>query len=332
VRLALLALLAATAFDPAALRAPHRAGDGTFFNPWSEQRHSLLDFLRWQLSANSYDKSSTPVIPVLPNDGASLRVPNAPAELTWVGHATFAIHEGDDVVLTDPHFGARAFLPKRRTPPGIPLESVPAHAFAVVSHSHYDHLDEETVERLPASVGWYVPLGLGDFFRERGRSDVTELDWWQSATRGRWTITCLPSQHWSRRVGMGRNESLWCAWLIDSGAHRYFFAGDTGYFGGFALYGRELAPIDVALLPIGGYEPRWFMQDQHMDPAQALQTFRDLGARDMIAMHWGTFDLTDEPLDEPPRELARAVGAADADPTRVHVLAIGERWRLPERE
>jgi N-acyl-phosphatidylethanolamine-hydrolysing phospholipase D len=332
MRCALSVLLAALAFDPALLHAPHRDADGAFFNPWGEQSPSLLDFLRWRLSPNTYDKGTKPLIPQVKNDGASLAEPNAPAELTWIGHATFAIHEGDDVVLTDPHFGERALLPKRQTRPGIPLAAVPSHAFAVISHSHYDHLDADTVERLPASVGWYVPLGLGEFFRGRGRSDVTELDWWQSAKRGRWTITCLPAQHWSLRFGTGRNKSLWCAWLLDSGVHRYFFAGDSGYFGGFEVYGRELAPIDVALLPIGGYEPRWFMQYQHMDPAQALQAFRDLGARDMIGMHWGTFDLTDEPLDEPPRELARAVSAAGADPTRVHVLAIGERWRVPERE
>jgi L-ascorbate metabolism protein UlaG (beta-lactamase superfamily) len=325
MRCALSLLLAALAFDPALLHAPHRDADGAFFDPWGEESPSLLDFLRWRLSPNTYDKSAKPLIPQVDNDGASLAEPNAPAELTWIGHATFAIHEGDDVVLTDPHFGERALLPKRQTRPGIPLAAVPARAFAVISHSHYDHLDADTVERLPPSVGWYVPLGLGEFFRGRGRSDVTELDWWQSAKRGRWTITCLPSQHWSLRFGTGRNKSLWCAWLLDSGAHRYFFAGDSGYFGGFEVYGRELAPI-------GGYEPRWFMQAQHMDPAQALRAFRDLGARDMIGMHWGTFDLTDEPLDEPPRELARAVSAAGADPAHVHVLAIGERWRVPEKE
>lgn len=324
--------LASLAFDPALLRAPHRDADGAFFNPWLEERPSFLDFLRWRFSANEYDKSAAPVIPRVANDGASLSEPNAPAEITWIGHATLAIHEGDDVVLTDPHFGDRALVPKRQVPPGIPLESVPSHAFAVVSHSHYDHLDAGTVERLPATVGWYVPLGLGGFFRERGRRDVTELDWWQSAKRGRWTITCLPSQHWSLRFGSRRNESLWCAWLLDSGAHRYFFAGDTGYFPGFAEYGRELGPIDVALLPIGGYAPRWFMRHQHMDPGEALRASRDLGARHMIGMHWGTFDLTDEPLDEAPRALARAVAEAGADASRVHVLAIGERWRVPDRE
>jgi N-acyl-phosphatidylethanolamine-hydrolysing phospholipase D len=314
--------------DPSSLHAPHRDPDGRFFNPWQPMDSSFGKFLRWRLSNNPYDKSEEPNVPVVANNGASLARPVEGAELTWVGHATVAIHDGADVALTDPHFSPRAFLPRRHQPPGIPLASVPADAFAVVSHSHYDHLDSDTVEELPASVGWYVPLGMGEFFRERGRSDVTELDWWQSAKRGRWTITCLPSQHWSLRLGASRNETLWCAWLLDSGERRYFFAGDTGYFAGFAQMGRELPPIDVAILPIGAYEPRWIMAYQHMDPAQAYQAFRDLGARDMLGVHWGTFDLTDEPLDEAPRELTRAVKAAGGDASHVHVLPIGGTWKL----
>ena len=318
--------------DPSSLHAPHREPDGgPFFNPWNRMDGSFLAFLRWRLSSNPYDKSRRADVPVVANDGSSLAQPLDGAELTWVGHATVAIHDGGDVALTDPQFSPRAFLPRRHQPPGIPLASVPANAFAVVSHSHYDHLDADTVEELPATVGWYVPLGLGDFFRQRGRSDVTELDWWQSAKRGRWTITCLPSQHWSLRMGASRNETLWCAWLLDSGERRYFFAGDTGYFAGFAQMGRELPPIDVAILPIGAYEPRWIMAYQHMDPAQAYQAFRDLGARDMLGVHWGTFDLTDEPLDEAPRELARAVKAAGGDASHVHVLPIGGAWRVEER-
>jgi len=330
-----IALLACAAFagestDVDPLRAPHRNPDGTFFNPWRPFETSFVDFLRWRFSSNAYDKSAAPVLPRVANDGRSLAGMQHSSELTWVGHATVAIHDGDDVVLTDPHFSDRALLPERALPPGVPLEAIPSDAFAVVSHSHYDHLDSWTVENLPASVGWYVPLGMGEFLRERGRDDVTELDWWQSAKRGRWTITCLPSQHWSRRSIGDTNRMLWCAWLLDSGEYTYFFAGDTGYFQGFAAYGREFDPIDVALLPIGAYEPRWFMKDQHMDPAEAYQAFRDLRAKTLVPIHWGTFDLTDEPLDLPPRELDRAVREAGGDPSDVRVLAIGERWHVPK--
>jgi N-acyl-phosphatidylethanolamine-hydrolysing phospholipase D len=232
-------------------------------------------------------------------------------------------------VLTDPHFSKRAFLPARQFEPGVPLESIPPDAFAVISHNHYDHLDAGTVDRLPESVQWFVPRGLAEWFRDRGRLRVTELGWWESARRGRWTLTCLPSQHWSRRLGQGLNQTLWCSWLLDSGEHRYYFAGDTGYFHGFREYGRRFDPIDVALLPIGAYEPRWFMRYQHMDPEEAYQAFLDLGARFMIPMHWGTFDLTHEPMDQPAQEFALRVAAEGADPTRSPILGIGESWHLP---
>jgi N-acyl-phosphatidylethanolamine-hydrolysing phospholipase D len=313
----------------ALLYAPHGAVGG-FRNPWSEARTGTLDFLRWQLSRNAYDKSRAPVIPVVANDGRSLAGREGSASLTWVGHATFAVHDDEDVFLTDPHFGPRALLPKRRTPPGVPLESIPAHAFAVVSHNHYDHLDAFSVDRLPKDMPWFVPLGLASWFRARGRENVVELDWWQSAQHGRWSVTCVPVQHWSARIEHGRNKTLWCGWLLDSGKRRFFFAGDTGYFHGFEEIGRRFGSIDVAMLPIGAYEPRWFMRSQHMDPSEAYRAFRDLGARYMVPMHWGTFDLTDEPLDEAPRELARVLETSEEDPSRVRVMAVGERWRVPD--
>jgi L-ascorbate metabolism protein UlaG (beta-lactamase superfamily) len=265
------------------------------------------------------------------NDGTGLAGRAHSGTVTWVGHATTVVHDDDDVFLTDPHWSERALVPRRVVPPGVPLESVPPDAFAVISHNHYDHLDAGTVERLPDTVAWFVPLGLADWFRERGRPRVVELDWWQSAQHGRWTITCLPSQHWSRRIEQGVNESLWCAWLVDSGERKYLFAGDTGYFPGFAEFGRRYGPIDVALLPIGAYEPRWFMGYQHMNPEDVVRATGDLRAGHMVAIHWGTFDLTDEPLDLPPQALREAVAAAGADPERFRVLAIGESWHVPGR-
>ena len=128
---------------------------------------------------------------------------------------------------------------------------------------------------------------------------------------------------------MRRNATLWCSWLLDSGARRYYFAGDSGYFHGFAEFGRRFAPIDVAFLPIGAYEPRWFMRYQHVNPAEALAAAQALRARELVGMHWGTFVLTDEPLDEPPRALARAVAAGGGDASAVRLLAVGERFVLP---
>jgi N-acyl-phosphatidylethanolamine-hydrolysing phospholipase D len=308
------------------LYAPH-GEPGRFFNPWGQFPNRRTDVLRWKLGGNPYDKSAPPQVPVVANDGAYLKDRNQPASVTWVGHSTFAIHDGGDVLLTDPHWGARALVPRRLTPPGIPLEAVPADAFAILSHNHYDHLDSWTVRRLPETVRWFVPLGLAAWFRRKGRPRVVELDWWQSARHGRWTLTCLPAQHWSNRLRTKRNGTLWCSWMLDAGDRRYYFAGDSGYFHGFSEIGRRFAPIDVALLPIGAYEPRWFMRYQHVNPEEAWQAFLDLGARTMIPMHWGCFDLTDEPVDLAPKVLARVLERAGADRERVRTLAVGERWK-----
>jgi N-acyl-phosphatidylethanolamine-hydrolysing phospholipase D len=317
--------------DP--LYAPHYA-EGRFFNPWRPSPTRPRDVLRWKLERNPYDKRAAPRVPTVANDGAYLGDPAAADSITWVGHSTFAVQDGGGVFLTDRHWGPRALLPRRRSPPGVPLAAVPPSAFAVLSHNHYDHLDAWTVPRLPAAVEWYVPLGLAAWMRRHRPAaalpaGVVELDWWQSIRRGSWTLTCLPAQHWSNRIGVRRNSTLWCSWLLDSGRRRYYFAGDSGYFAGFAEIGRRCAPIDVAFLPIGAYEPRWFMAYPHMDPAEAHRAFLDLGARWLVPMHWGTFDLTDEPIDLPPRVLAKAVAAARGDPSRVRLLAIGERWTLP---
>jgi N-acyl-phosphatidylethanolamine-hydrolysing phospholipase D len=312
--------------DTGLLYAPHGA-PGHFFNPWAPFNGTLLRVLKWQLGKKGYDKSAPPRVPVVANGGAYLKDRGQPPSVTWVGHSTFAVQEGGDVFLTDPHFGPRALVPRRMTPPGIPLEAVPAEAFAVLSHNHYDHLDDWTVRHLPDTLSWFVPLGLGAWFRKRGRRRVVEMDWWQSARHGRWTLTCLPAQHWSDRLGMGRNATLWCSWLLDSGERRYYFAGDSGYYHGFAEIGRRFPGIDVAFLPIGAYEPRWFMRPQHVDPEEGYQAFLDLGARTMIPMHWGCFDLTDEPADLAPRVLAEVLEWRGADRERVRTLAVGERWR-----
>jgi N-acyl-phosphatidylethanolamine-hydrolysing phospholipase D len=313
--------------SPDSLYAPH-GEPGHFFNPWGVFPAGFSALLRWKLGKNPYDKTLPLDIPVVANDGAYLKDGGQPPSATWVGHSTFAIQDGGDVVLTDPHWGARALLPKRLSPPGLPLDSIPEGAFAVLSHNHYDHLDSWTVRQLPAAMHWFVPLGLAKWFRDRGRQSVVELDWWQSARHGRWTLTCLPAQHWSNRFRMARNATLWCSWLLDSGDRRYYFAGDSGYYHGFEEIGRRFAPLDVAFLPIGAYEPRWFMRYQHADPAEAYQAFLDLGARAMIPMHWGCFDLTDEPADLAPKVLARVLEEKGVDRELVRILAVGERWRL----
>ncbi|MFQ5914527.1 MAG: MBL fold metallo-hydrolase [Nitrospinota bacterium] len=315
---------------PESLYAPHGRPD-TWFNPWWSNPNTTWGYWKMKLFYRNEwieAKSRPPNVPRVENDGAYLAKPERSTSIAWVGHCTFVVKDGSDTWLTDPHFGERAFWPKRWHPPGVPVEKIPPDAFAVLSHNHYDHMSAWTVEALPETVAWFVPMGLADWFRDRGRRRVVELDWWQSARHGRWKVTCLPAQHWSNRFGMGRDSTLWCSWLVESERRKFFFAGDTGYFHGFAEYGRKFGPIDAAMLPIGAYAPRWFMRYSHLSPAEAYRAFRELRARWMLPMHWGTFDLTDEPIDQPPKELSRVVRRSGGDPGAVRTLAVGERWHM----
>ncbi len=318
--------------SPDSLYLPHGRRGG-WFNPWWPNPGSRWNLLRWKFFyRNPYAdaRRRAPEVPVLPNDGRYLAQAETSASITWVGHCTFAVKESRDTFLTDPHFGPRALWPRRYQPPGLPIESVPANAFAVISHNHYDHLDAWTVGRLPKTVTWFVPMGLGEWIRRAGGGQVMEMDWWQSRRHGKWKVTCLPAQHWSNRLDMERNATLWCSWLIESDKRKIYCGGDSGFFHGFAEFGRRFGPIDLALLPIGAYHPRWMMRYAHMNPAEAYRAFRDLKARWMVPMHWGTFDLTDEPVDEPPRALRRAVGGAGGNMNDIKLMAIGERWHMPE--
>ncbi len=337
-------------FDPNLLDAPHRDERGLFFNPWKRLTVNTLDVLRWRLSRRDFRRHRAlpaPPTPRVSNDGAHFARREEAPSWSFVGHSTFALHAADSFALTDPHFGPRALLPPRLEAPGLPLSvfQEPAHGagrsfdapIAVLSHDHYDHLDTWTIRRLSPQITWFVPLGLGDLVRRAGARVIHELDWWQSAEHGPWRLTCVPAQHWSRR-GITPNTSLWCGWLIEAAGVSTYFVGDTGYFGGFPEIGRRLAErsgngrIDVALMPIGAYEPRWFMGYQHQDPREALQAFEELGARSMLGMHWGVFDLTDEAPNRAIQELGEALAerAARGEPLAgVHVPAIGERWFLP---
>jgi N-acyl-phosphatidylethanolamine-hydrolysing phospholipase D len=317
---------------PESLYAPH-GENGDWFNPWWPNPNGFFDYYKMRLFYRNEwleAKSRPPNVPIVPNDGRYLAEAEQSTSVTWVGHATFIVKDGADTFLTDPHFGDRALWPKRLHPPGVAIEKVPPDSFALLSHNHYDHMDTWTMENLPNTITWFVPMGLAPWLREAGRNRVVELDWWQSARHGRWKVTCLPVQHWSNRFGMGRDSTLWCAWLVESDSRKFFFAGDSGYFHGFAEFGRRFGPIDVAMLPIGAYAPRWFMRYSHLDPAQAYRAFGELRARWMIPMHWGTFDLTNEPVDQPPKDLKRVLQSSGGDPEAVRILAIGEKWHMPD--
>ena len=212
--------------------------------------------------------------------------------------------------------------------PPLALDELPHIDLVVISHNHYDHLDHKTVQGLNLQSGaaprFYVPLALAPWFNKRGIDDVVELDWWDGRQHGELSIHFVPAQHWSARTRLDRNKTLWGGWMIEHRDFRFYFAGDTGYSQDFKDIAERFAPIDIAAIPIGAYEPRWFMKTQHVNPAEAVRIHQDLGARYSIGMHWGTFILTDEPIDEPPKAFARAREAAGIPEQEFFLMDFGQ--------
>jgi len=249
--------------------------------------------------------------------------------VTWVGHASYVLRTGGLTVLTDPVWsrkipGVRA----RLTPPGVDWADLPRVDAVVVSHNHYDHLDAPTIRRLPHETPMLVPAALGPWFRRLGFTEVTELDWWESTELGGVTFTFVPSHHWSRRGLTDTCDTLWGGWVISGGGSTVYFAGDTGYGDWFAQIGRHHPGIDIALMPVGAYEPRWFMRPMHVNPEDAVRACDDLGARRMATMHWGTFVLSAEPLLAPVEEAAKAWATAGRPREDLWDLAVGESRTL----
>jgi L-ascorbate metabolism protein UlaG (beta-lactamase superfamily) len=261
--------------------------------------------------------------PLRPNDGAAVTA--TAASLTWVGHATFVLRLGGALVATDPVWSTRiSGVIKRKAPPGVALESLPPLDVVTVSHNHYDHLDVPTLRRIGAQATYVTLPGNGKILRRAGCQKIVELEWWESCRVGALEITAVPARHWSMRQPWNRNDMLWGGFVYRGPEGAAYHSGDTALFDGFAEIGRRAGPIDWAMLPIGAYDPRWFMEPQHMNPEDALEAFERLGARALVAMHWGTLKLTDEPLGEPPERLRARAAERGLDPARLWILDIGE--------
>ncbi len=293
---------------------------------------SVGELLRWKLGPKPAVEPDEPT-PFVENDGRSL-VGAARAGLTFIGHATYLVQLGGLTILTDPIYAERLAIVKRQTPPGIAFDALPPIDVVLVTHNHRDHMDAPTLERLAATrprrdLLFVVPKGLGAWFDKRRLGRVVELGWWDHhAPSSDVRVTFVPSQHWSQRGPLDRNESLWGGYVVEGGGRRVYHSGDTAYFDGFVDIGRRLGRIDAAMLPIGAYEPRWFMRQQHMNPDDAARAFVDLGATSLVAMHWGTFKLTDEALHAPPRSLREVTERMKIEHERIVVPAVGETFWL----
>ena len=334
---------------------PHHRPDGFQNEHQPFEAKSLGELLRWRREAARAGLPRPPLAPI-PQQAPELAFLQAnrgaaqqPA-VTWIGHATVLAQLGGISLLCDPIFSQRASPlafagPKRQQPPGLALQQLPAIDLVLVSHNHYDHLDAASVRALARQRGgsplFVVPLGLGDWLRRRGIERVVELDWWDHhALAPDLEVHLVPAQHWSARGLRDRMRTLWGGFAVFAPDCQLFFAGDTGYSRHFAEMRERFAPrqtaargggFDIALLPIGAYEPRWFMQTQHINVEEACRIHRELGAKRSLGVHWGTFALSDEALDEPPRELARQRPAHALDEDEFFVMAIGQTRRLPRR-
>jgi L-ascorbate metabolism protein UlaG (beta-lactamase superfamily) len=303
-----------------------------FFNPngangqpvWAVPRVLLTPWTRWPSEV-----SVEPRRP--PHPGPDEVV------VTFVGHATFLIQVAAISILIDPVYSRRASPvsfagPRRVRAPGVRFEDLPAISLVLLSHNHYDHCDLGALRLLERRFHPPVvtPLGNGRLLRSAGIVRVEEIDWWEATSAAPLPITLTPAQHFSARGMFDRNGALWGGFLIEADGHRILHAGDSGYGPHFREIATRLGPIDLALLPIGAYEPRWFMKDIHMNPAEAVQAHLDLAAHQSIAMHFGTFQLTPEGIDEPVRELAKALRERGVAAERFRVVKVGESLRLGE--
>ena len=279
-------------------------------------------------------------IPHQKADAEGLRANTSKPTVTWIGHSAFLVQLAGVNVLVDPQFSERASPvsfagPRRIVPLPLEISELPRIDVVLTSHNHYDHLDVATVEALarrdPAPL-FLVPLELSAWMRERGAANVEELDWWQSREVNGVTFTLVPVQHWSTRTLFDTNKTLWGGWAMEGGGLKVIHTGDLGFSKDARDIGERLGPFDLALIPIGAYAPRWFMKNYHVDVTEAVQVREDLRAARAIGMHWGTFDrLTDEPMDEPPAELARRREAAGLAPEQFDVMKVGETRSIVPR-
>ncbi|NIR30969.1 MAG: hypothetical protein GWN84_16965 [Gammaproteobacteria bacterium] len=309
--------------------------DGRRFHNPNPVRRGFFDFLRWQMSRDPGEWKRRLAASPAPSPPQAL--PSERLRLTFVNHATVLVQTAGLNVLTDPHWSERASPlswagPRRHRPPGVRFEALPPIHAVLVSHNHYDHMDLPTLRRLAAAHDprFIVPLGNRRTLASAGITRVVELDWWEPyALSGAVTVHAVPARHWSKRGLLDTNKALWAGFYLASPAGSVYFAGDTGMGDHFQAIRRRLGAPGVALLPIGAYLPRWFMQPMHTSPSEALEAQRRVGARYLLPIHHGTFPVGDDGQEEPVRDLRRAMRRQGVPEERVWILGNGESRVLP---
>ena len=314
----------------------HHLTDGTFKNNYLDSIDKpFSELLKWRWNRVNPEPVA---FPLAENDPSFLKNNLTEPTLTWIGHSTVLLQFEGFNILTDPHMTQRASPvsfagPKRFMKPGISIEELPHIDLIVISHNHYDHLDRLTLEKIyqkqkdqPPKI--YVPLRQKRWFNALDIPNVVEMDWWEEQEFEVWKIHAVPVQHWSSRSPWDRNEVLWAGWVLEHPKFKFFFAGDTGYSKDFIDLARKFNGFDLSAIPIGAYAPRWFMKQSHINPEEAVRIHQDINSRYSVAIHWGTFILTDEPVDEPPKKLKTALAKNNIPNENFFLMQHGETRSL----
>jgi len=287
------------------------------FDRWRENRLS-------KLRNKGYEECVPSVLP----DLKFLQHNRSEPSVTWIGHSTFLIQMAGLNIVTDPVWARRMAFQKRLVPPGIELSDMPSVDVVLISHAHYDHLHLASLRRLRGPKKMIVPVGLSRKLFLRGFRQTQELQWWEHTEFHGVKFTFVPAQHWTRRNPWDMNKSHWGGWVIESDrGPTIYFAGDSGYFRGFSEIGRKF-DIDVALLPIGAYDPEWFMSSQHVSPEEALQAYLDVKAKYFVPMHYGAFKLSDDTPAEALKRLEAERARLGIPQEKLLLLQHGETMRF----
>lgn len=324
----------------------HHTSEGFQNLPGGKDKPGFDAFLKWQWErwGSELPLQYAERVPRVPLQPAQLEERKLGWQMTWLGHASVHLQVDGLQILIDPVLSGRAspfesMGPKAHNPSPLPLQKLPRVDLVLISHNHYDHLDERTVRALAAQAGgpptFIVPLGVDRYLRDWGVTSVVSMDWLDTRTfklplreASSLTLEMIPAHHWSRRTIWDTNKTLWGGFRLQTQEMNLVYTGDTGYSTIYKSMAKKWPPIDWLLVPVGCYEPRWFMGAQHVDPAEAQQIASDLGAKNAIGVHWGVFRLCDEPVEQPLEDLRKVQAALPAQATRIQMWAIGESRAL----
>lgn len=289
---------------------------------------TFKDLMKWRKERKAKKKDLSFQVPIVDEtEEAFLKDNRSVPAITWIGHSTFLIQQAGMNIITDPVWANRLGTDKRLSPPGLPIYALPPIDYVLISHSHYDHLHYSSLRKLKGNPLFCVPAGLGRSFKRKGFSNTVEFNWWDEQSFQDIKIAFVPAQHWTKRTLTDTNSSHWGGWVVQSKGHTLYFAGDSGYFNGFSEIGNRYT-IDYCLMPIGAYEPEWFMSNQHVNPEEAIQAFIDTNARMMIPMHYGAYRLADDTPKEALDRLLAEWGKRELDHNHLKIMRLGETLRI----